>query len=67
MFDKNKHLKENENFNEWFNEKFEKHKLDDDKDTGYGDWLKSNEDIHDVGNISQSNIGREIEKRKKQK
>jgi len=66
MFDKNKHLKENENFNEWFNEKFEKHKLDDEKDTGYGDWLKSNEDIHDVGNISQSNIGREIEKRKKQ-
>lgn len=53
-------------FNNWFNEQFEKNKLEDAAcDSGYGDWLKSNEDIIDVGNVSQANIGIEIEKRKK--
>jgi len=39
-------MKEKKNFNELFNEMFEKNKLhDDDKDGGYGDWLKSNDDV----------------------
>lgn len=34
------------NFNKWFNQEFEKMKLTDEfSDTGYGEWLKSNEDI----------------------
>ena len=34
------------NFNEIFNELFEKYKLNDSgADAGYGDWLKSDEDI----------------------
>ena len=44
----------------------EKHKLDDTTENGYGDWLKSNEDIVDVGNVSQANMAAEMEKHKKQ-
>jgi hypothetical protein len=66
MFEKEKHLKDSNNFNKWFNEQFEKHKLDDTTENGYGDWLKSNEDIVDVGNVSQANMAAEMEKRKKQ-
>jgi hypothetical protein len=65
MFDTNKTLKKTENFNKWFNEQFEKHKSEDTNETGYGDWLKSNDDIVDLGNISQANMASEIEKRKK--
>lgn len=66
MFEKEKDLKKAGNFNKWFNEQFEKHRLEDSTENGYGDWLKSNEDIVDVGNVSQSNMAAEIEKRKKQ-
>jgi hypothetical protein len=65
LFEKNKMLKNPENFNKWFNEEFDKNKLED-NDTGYAEWLKSNEDIIDMGNVSQANMGIEIEKRKKQ-
>jgi hypothetical protein len=66
MFEKEKDLKKSGNFNKWFNEQFEKHKLDDTTENGYGDWLKSNEDIVDVGNVSQANMAAEMEKHKKQ-
>lgn len=66
MFEKEKDLKKSGNFNKWFNEQFEKHKLEDTTENGYGDWLKSNEDIVDVGNVSQANMAAEMEKRKKQ-
>ena len=67
MFEKDKKLKEPENFNKWFNEQFDKHKIGDETlENGYGDWLKSDEDLVDTGNVSQANIGIEIEKRKKQ-
>jgi len=66
MFEREKDLKKSGNFNKWFNEQFDKHKLEDNLENGYGDWLKSNEDIVDVGNVSQANMGAEIEKRKKQ-
>ena len=45
MFEKDKSLKEPNNFNKWFNEQFEKHKVEDGLENGYGDWLKSNEDV----------------------
>ena len=64
MFDKNKSLRKTTNFNEWFNEQYEKNKLDD-NDSGYGDWLKSNEDIEDISKISHKNLDSEIEKKKK--
>lgn len=66
MFEKDKSLKEPNNFNKWFNDQFDKHKSDDQPDAGYGDWLKSNEDIVDIGNVSQANMASEMEKRKKQ-
>ena len=65
MFEKNKNLKQSNNFNEWFNTQFEKHKLEDPNTNGYGNWLKTDEDICFIPNISQSNMNSEIEKRKK--
>ena len=66
MFDKDKDLKKPKNFNKWFNDQFEKHKLEDPIETGYGDWLKSDDDIVNMGNVSQANMGSAIEKRKKE-
>jgi len=66
MFEKEKDLKKSGNFNKWFNEQFDKHKLEDNLENGYGDWLKSNEDIVDVGSVSQANMAAEMEKHKKQ-
>ena len=54
------------NFNEWFNSQFDKHKLEDSHETGYGDWLKSNEDVVIMPNVSKSDMAAEMEKRKKQ-
>ena len=35
-------------FNKWFNKMFEKVKVkDDDVDSGYGKWFKSNEDVNE--------------------
>ena len=52
-------------FNKWFNEMFEKVRVkDEDLDTGYGSWFKSNEDV-DGGEIkSVSAMKDEFEKRK---
>jgi hypothetical protein len=59
------HLKEEKNFNKWFNEQFEKNKMSNDEETnGYGDWLKSNEDIDEDKKISYTQMGEEIEKKK---
>jgi hypothetical protein len=59
------HLKEGKNFNKWFNEQFEKNKLQSEEETnGYGDWLKSNEDIDEDKKISYTQMGEEIEKKK---
>ena len=66
LFDKKKDLRDNKNFNSWFNEQFEKHKLEDTNETGYGKWLKSDEDIMFTPNVSKSNMASEMEKRKKQ-
>lgn len=68
MFETKKELKDPKNFNSWFNEKFEKHRLeDDDTNKGYGDWLKSDEGLYDNNdNVTQSNMNEAFEKQKKQ-
>jgi hypothetical protein len=67
MFDMNSELKKPKNFNIWFNEQFEKHRLEDPVETGYGNWLKSDEDIvFTPTNISKDKIATEMEKRKKE-
>jgi hypothetical protein len=66
LFTTDKTLKTPAKFNKWFNEQFEKHKLEDNTENGYGDWLKSDENVDNMANISQSQIALEIEKKKKQ-
>jgi len=66
LFDNKKNLKDPKNFNNWFNEQFEKNKLEDSSETGYGNWLKSDEDIVFMPNVSKTNMASEMEKRKKQ-
>ena len=67
MFDTNKNLKDPKNFNQWFNQQFEKHRLEDQVESGYGDWLKSDEDIiFTPSNITKDKMASEMEKRKKQ-
>lgn len=67
LFTKQKNLKESNNFNKWFNEQFDKHKLEDPNETGYGNWLKSDDDIvFTPQNINKDSMAREIEKRKKE-
>jgi len=67
MFDMKKDLKDANNFNKWFNEQFEKHRLEDPVEHGYGNWLKSDEDIiFTPQNINKDSMAREMEKRKKE-
>jgi hypothetical protein len=67
MFETNKNLKDPKNFNTWFNNQFEKHRLEDPVETGYGSWLKSDEDIvFTPTNITKDKMASEMEKRKKQ-
>jgi hypothetical protein len=53
------------NFNKWFNEQFEKHRLEEDSG-GYGDWLRSNEDLEEERRITHAQLGEEMEKKKQQ-
>ena len=67
MFVNNKTLKNKDNFNDWFNDQFNKHRLEDPCEKGYDSWLRSDEDIvFTPSNINKDNIGREMEKRKKE-
>lgn len=65
VFKINKDLKEPKNFNKWFNNQFEKHKLEDSNESGYGNWLKSDDDIVYIPNVTKTNMNEEMEKRKK--
>jgi hypothetical protein len=65
VLDPNNVIKDTNKFNKLFNEAFCKHRLEDPNETGYGDWLKSDEDIVFITNISKTNINSEMEKRKK--
>lgn len=67
MFEIKKDLKESKNFNNWFNNQFEKHRLEGPVEHGYGNWLKSDEDIiFTPQTVNKDTMGREIEKRKKE-
>lgn len=67
MFDMKKDLKDANNFNTWFNAQFERHRLEDPIEHGYGNWLKSDEDIiFTPQNVNKDSMAREIEKRKKE-
>lgn len=62
---KNNEALKPENFNKWFNELFEKFKIENDYDSGgYGDWIKNDneENIKQVANLSEMN--EEINKKK---
>jgi hypothetical protein len=66
IFDKNSKIKDPSNFNKWFNDQFDKHKLEDSaQETGYGNWLKSDEDIVFTPNVSKANMSKEMDKHKK--
>jgi hypothetical protein len=67
MFEKNKDFKDPKNFNSWFNQTFEKHRIDDPLEQGYGDWLKSNDDFISVNeNVTKGNMHTIMEQKKKQ-
>jgi hypothetical protein len=68
MFQTKTELKDPKNFNSWFNDKFDKHKLvDDESNDGYGDWMKSDEGLYlENDNVTQSNMNEAFEKQKKQ-
>jgi hypothetical protein len=66
LFEKKKELKDPKHFQKWFNEEFEKHKLEDANEDGYGSWLKSDEGIIDVGQVSKADMNSAFEKQKKQ-
>lgn len=68
FFDNNKELKNTSSFNEWFNKEFEKQKAENENEhSGYGEWLKSNDDTMDTANIrSLSDMNEEVNKRKTQ-
>jgi hypothetical protein len=66
MFDQNKALKDPKNFNDWFNKSFEKHRLEDPNEQGYGDWLKSNEGFMNINeNVTKGNMNEVFEKQKR--
>ncbi len=67
FFEKNKPLKEANGFNTWFNEQFEKNKLKtENEESGYGEWLTSNEDLEPEKRISQAEMASEFMKKKNQ-
>jgi len=68
IFTKNEALKDPKNFNQWFNEKFDQYKTEDDGDInkGYGNWLKSNEGVIDASNVAKTDMANEFERYKKQ-
>ena len=60
-------LKDQKKFQQWFNQQFEKNKIEREEEiNGYGDWLKSNEDIEDLKDINPGQLGEEIERKKSQ-
>lgn len=59
-------LSKKKNFNKIFNEMFEKHNIrDENVDTGYGDWLKSDEDL-DNRVATKQTMGSMFEKKKRE-
>ncbi len=66
FFKNNEKMKDSKNFNKWFNEQFEKTKLvTEEESRGYGDWLRSDEDVEPEKNISKSQMNEEFENKKR--
>jgi hypothetical protein len=59
-------FKTNSDFNNWFNEQFEKNKIyNENEESGYGDWLKTNEGIDEINpNVSAATMKNEFDKKK---
>jgi hypothetical protein len=68
FLNKQKKIKDPKNFNQWFNEKFDQYKVEDEGDgkIGYGNWLKSDEGIIDTSNVAKADMANEFERHKKQ-
>ena len=67
MFEKNKEFKDPKNFNNWFNQTFEKHRIENPAEQGYGDWLKSDEGFMNVNEtVTKGNMNEIMEQKKKQ-
>lgn len=66
FFDNNTKLKnKTDDFNRWFNEQFEKNKIHNEGvETGYGDWLKSDDDIEQERVTTMSGMKDVFDKRK---
>jgi len=66
FFDSNKKLKDTHNFNAWFNKQFEKQKVSEDQEeSGYGNWLKSDDDVDDVNTTNMRAMNEYFDKKKK--
>ena len=57
-------LKDKSNFNKWFNESFEKIKIKEDCDEGYGDWFSSDENT-DKRKITMNEMAGVFEEKKR--
>jgi hypothetical protein len=67
MFENNKDFKDPKNFNSWFNQAFEKHRVENPIEQGYGDWLKSDEGMMNIDeNVTKTNMNDIFEQKKKQ-
>jgi len=67
FIENNKNLSKSSNFNEWFNEQFEKYGAENTKQEGYGDWMKSSENIFEINEkITQENFNEKFNKQKKE-
>jgi len=66
LFTDNTNLQSTSDFNTWFNDKFEKHRIDNPLEDGHGDWLKSNDGYQDIDNIvTKENMNAVFEQQKK--
>lgn len=59
-------FKTDSDFNNWFNEQFEKNKIyNENEESGYGDWLKTNEGLDEINpNVSAATMKSEFDKKK---
>lgn len=66
FFKERKEFKKSENFNLWFNDKFDKYYIKDDVErNGYEDWLKSDEGIINQPNVTENKFREEFDNLKR--
>lgn len=67
FFEQNKQMtKKPREFNKWFNEQFDKYKIEEEtNNTGYGDWLKTDNGIYHTEKTNIANMSADFEKHKK--